>query len=483
MAIKVDPRLSQTENLMRLIKSSGVKDEVLQDIEGYSCFKREKTIRGKTYNTELHLHILPDSPTHYKEKNSHAQSNYNRIPVGFVGDEDYQFVYDEAKYGKLNLNRLADANEKVAKMINEFPHFSQEEKFPFRVEIHEDDKTLFTVYPSLASPCYTESKDYRLMIAKSLGAWFDKKSIFVWDVFTRFKDEVFVPYQKENGEIFQTINVSFTERENLMGNNLDAMVKAFLAKRNIPSRVDNVNYLFTNEKGDGRTTNGILAEFVDNPNLSIQAKTAPKQTAFFKTIDRNFKESMDLLQVDLRATPDYTDKLTLTFARHHFSNLFIRFLQESVKYNFIGSVSAVDDVQGKPYSIPKGDKVLLRMDAENQFDAKYGTVIRISVLNGIADTESSDDLPNNHSYTLFTDMIYRDFIGWLRIKNIDLVGNIGLENVTDRAVKQALGSHERNNLVKVTLNDTRFSLFLAGDIYVDCIFRRTSEFNTSGFLA
>lgn len=68
MAILVDPEKSQTDNLMYLLEQANIPQTVKNDIEGYSCLARDKTINGKSYNTELHLHILPNSPTHLREK-------------------------------------------------------------------------------------------------------------------------------------------------------------------------------------------------------------------------------------------------------------------------------------------------------------------------------------------------------------------------------------------------------------------------------
>lgn len=165
MAILVNPEKSQTDNLMYLLEQANIPQTVKNDIEGYSCLARDKTINGKTYNTELHLHILPNSPTHLREKNTYAESNYNRVPIGFPGDEGFGLLYDERVDGVVDFNNRTALGEKLAEKINKHPNFSQEDRFPFRVEVAEDFRSV-TVFPSLASPCYYGSKQYGLTIVE-----------------------------------------------------------------------------------------------------------------------------------------------------------------------------------------------------------------------------------------------------------------------------------------------------------------------------
>lgn len=168
MDILVDPEKSQTENLMYLLEQARIPQTVKNDIEGYSCLARDKTINGKQYNTELHLHILPNSPTHLREKNSYAESNYNRVPVGFPGDNTFGLEHDERTEGLVDFSNRTLMNEKLAEKINRHPKFSQESKFPFRVEVSEDFRSM-TVFPSLASPCYYGSKQYRFNVREMVS--------------------------------------------------------------------------------------------------------------------------------------------------------------------------------------------------------------------------------------------------------------------------------------------------------------------------
>lgn len=168
MDILVDPEKSQTENLMYLLEQARIPQTVKNDIEGYSCLARDKTINGKQYNTELHLHILPNSPTHLREKNSYAESNYNRVPIGFPGDNAFGLEHDERTEGLVDFSNRTLMNEKLAEKINRYPKFSQESKFPFRVEVAEDFRSM-TVFPSLASPCYYGSKQYRFNVREMVS--------------------------------------------------------------------------------------------------------------------------------------------------------------------------------------------------------------------------------------------------------------------------------------------------------------------------
>lgn len=167
--IKIDSALSQTENLYKLLEDINMPEQVKTDTESFSVLEADKTftIRGEEehFNSEVQLHFKPNSPSHYKEKKAYASAYYNRLPVGFRGDENYTYTYTN-QYGSLT-GEDGDV-EKIARLVNETTNtFSHDEKFKFMVEILEDE-TKVKVKAHLASPCYFGSKTYNLVMPKVL---------------------------------------------------------------------------------------------------------------------------------------------------------------------------------------------------------------------------------------------------------------------------------------------------------------------------
>lgn len=167
--IKVDSALSQTENLYKLLEDINMPEQVKTDTESFSVLEANETftIRGEEehFNSEVQLHFKPNSPSHYKEKKAYASAYYNRLPVGFRGDENYTYTYTN-QYGSLT-GEDSDV-EKIARLVNETANtFSHDEKFKFTVEILEDE-TKVKVKAHLASPCYFGSKTYNLVMPKVL---------------------------------------------------------------------------------------------------------------------------------------------------------------------------------------------------------------------------------------------------------------------------------------------------------------------------
>lgn len=163
MGIKVDSRLTQTENLNRLLEEAGIGIERRRDFESISIIEENRVVKGKQYNTQLQMHLIHGSPTHRKEKKTFATTVYNRMPVGWSNDTGFTFTYDETKNKVLNRDR-GDADLKLlATVVNNNPNLSHDPKYPFRVTVNED-YTELEVIPHLASPCYYGRKRYPLNI-------------------------------------------------------------------------------------------------------------------------------------------------------------------------------------------------------------------------------------------------------------------------------------------------------------------------------
>ena len=163
MGIKVDSRLTQTENLNRLLEEAGIGIERRRDFESISIIEENRVVKGKQYNTQLQMHLIHGSPTHRKEKKTFATIVYNRMPVGWNNDTGFTFTYDETKNKVLNRDRRDADLKLLATVVNNNPNLSHDPKYPFRVTVNED-YTELEVIPHLASPCYYGRKRYPLNI-------------------------------------------------------------------------------------------------------------------------------------------------------------------------------------------------------------------------------------------------------------------------------------------------------------------------------
>lgn len=130
MGIKVDSRLSQTENLNRLLDEAGISIERRRDFESISIIEENRTVKGKQYNTQLQMHLVHGSPTHRKEKRTFATTVYNRMPVGWNNDTGYTFTYDETKNKALNRDGKEADLKLLATVVNSNPNLSHDPKYP-----------------------------------------------------------------------------------------------------------------------------------------------------------------------------------------------------------------------------------------------------------------------------------------------------------------------------------------------------------------
>ena len=156
MTTKVDPKITQSENLKKLLLESNTKQEDLDKVSSYVVTPEAKTVGEKQYNTKLTMQLKETGETH--------SATYNRVPPGLKGDSNYTFTYDNIlAEKKLALNNSSEDIDILTGVINKSDIFSQDEKYPFSVKINTD-YTRIEVIPHLDSPCYVGGKEYILKI-------------------------------------------------------------------------------------------------------------------------------------------------------------------------------------------------------------------------------------------------------------------------------------------------------------------------------
>lgn len=156
MTTKVDPKITQSENLKKLLLESNTKQEDLDKVSSYVVTPEAKTVGEKQYNTKLTMQL--------KETGESHSAAYNRVPPGLKGDSNYTFTYDNIlAEKKLTLNNSSEDIDILTGVINKSDIFSQDEKYPFSVKINTD-YTRIEVIPHLDSPCYVGGKEYILKV-------------------------------------------------------------------------------------------------------------------------------------------------------------------------------------------------------------------------------------------------------------------------------------------------------------------------------
>lgn len=156
MTTTVDPKITQSENLKKLLLESNTSQEDFDKISSYVVTPEAKTVGEKQYNTKLTLQL--------KETGETLSTAYNRVPPGLRGDSNYEFTYDNIlAEKKLALNNSSEDISILAGVINKSTIFSQDEKYPFSVKVNTD-YTRIEVIPHLDSPCYVGGKEYILKV-------------------------------------------------------------------------------------------------------------------------------------------------------------------------------------------------------------------------------------------------------------------------------------------------------------------------------
>lgn len=204
MGIKVDSRLTQTENLNKLLEDAGIGADRRRDFESISILEEDNTVNGESYNTQIQMHLIHGSQTHRKEKKTFASSVYNRMPIGWNNDRGYVFNYDESVRKPLNRDKKAEDLKNLSAMVNESDKLSQDTKYPFRVNVNEA-YTEIEVIPHLASPCYYGRKKYPLKIQ------IDKTNEPIFEPETYVVSALGIPGAKwVNSDLKQTVSLPIT---------------------------------------------------------------------------------------------------------------------------------------------------------------------------------------------------------------------------------------------------------------------------------
>ena len=182
MSTRVDPKITQSENLKKLLENNGVTRSKIEKIKTWSVTPENKTVNEKQHNTKLSI-VLTETPE------EPITTAYTRVKPGWVGDDSYVFTYDNMVGTPLKKDNSEEDLTTLTKMINTSAYFSQDEKYPFRVSVNQD-YTRIEVIPHLDSPCYVGNKEFGLKIIT------DPRSVKIFEPVTYLISAMGIPDSK-----------------------------------------------------------------------------------------------------------------------------------------------------------------------------------------------------------------------------------------------------------------------------------------------
>lgn len=203
MSTRIDIKITQSENLNKLLEINGVSKEKQSNIESVSIIPENKTVNEKPYNTKLVINLTPVEGV----ARPSVSTSYNRVRVGWVGDNEYAFTYDNALGTPLKKDGSEDDLNILAKLVNNSTFFSQDEKYPFRVKVNPE-YTRIEVIPHLDSPCYVGGKEFGLKIIT------DPRSVKIFEPETYVVSALAIPHsQWTNGSKDTTVSLELQDAE------------------------------------------------------------------------------------------------------------------------------------------------------------------------------------------------------------------------------------------------------------------------------
>ena len=203
MSTRIDIKITQSENLNKLLEINGVSKEKQSNIESVSIVPEDKTVNEKPYNTKLVINLTPIDGV----ARPPVSTSYNRVRVGWVGDDEYAFTYVNALGTPLKKDGSEDDLNILAKLVNNSTFFSQDEKYPFRVKVNPE-YTRIEVIPHLDSPCYVGGTEFGLKIIT------DPRSVKIFEPETYVVSVLAIPHsQWTNGSKDNTVSLELQDAE------------------------------------------------------------------------------------------------------------------------------------------------------------------------------------------------------------------------------------------------------------------------------
>lgn len=342
MTTTVDPKITQSENLKKLLLESNTKQEDLDKVSSYVVTPEAKTVGEKQYNTKLTMQLKETGETH--------AAAYNRVPPGLKGDSNYTFTYDNIlAEKKLALNNSSEDIDILTGVINKSDIFSQDEKYPFTVKINTD-YTRIEVIPHLDSPCYVGGKEYILKVITKPNV------IKIFEPVTYVVSNMAIPDSKWRGTGKQEFISLEVQDANGQPKTVNALIIPYVQtiegkdyKLNLGQEIGNKRYRLLKDNPRNVVDDSKYTSFMSLGKPFGGTELSEDQKAALKTLADDVAEKAETIEEEEVLTNDSisgSTSITVEKDEHNYTFKVLKTKVQDILYSLLTNYEEGDPIEG-----------------------------------------------------------------------------------------------------------------------------------------
>lgn len=341
MTTTVDPKITQSENLKKLLLKSNTKQEDLDKVSSYVVTPEAKTVGEKQYNTKLTMQL--------KETGESHSAAYNRVPPGLKGDSNYTFTYDNIlAEKKLTLNNSSEDIDILTGVINKSDIFSQDEKYPFSVKINTD-YTRIEVIPHLDSPCYVGGKEYILKIITKPNV------IKIFEPVTYVVSNMAIPDSKWRGTGKQEFISLEVQDANGQPKTVNALIIPYVQtiegkdyKLNLGQEIGNKRYRLLKDNPRNVVDDSKYTSFMALGKPFGGTELSEDQKAALKTLADDVAEKAETIEEEVLTNDSISGSTSITVEKdeHNYTFKVLKTKVQDILYSLLTNYEEGDPIEG-----------------------------------------------------------------------------------------------------------------------------------------
>lgn len=341
MTTTVDPKITQSENLKKLLLESNTKQEDLDKVSSYVVTPEAKTVGEKQYNTKLTMQL--------KETGESHSAAYNRVPPGLKGDSNYTFTYDNIlAEKKLTLNNSSEDIDILTGVINKSDIFSQDEKYPFSVKINTD-YTRIEVIPHLDSPCYVGGKEYILKVITKPNV------IKIFEPVTYVVSNMAIPDSKWRGTGKQEFISLEVQDANGQPKTVNALIIPYVQtiegkdyKLNLGQEIGNKRYRLLKDNPRNVVDDSKYTSFMALGKPFGGTELSEDQKAALKTLADDVAEKAETIEDEVLTNDSISGSTSITVEKdeHNYTFKVLKTKVQDILYSLLTNYEQGDPIEG-----------------------------------------------------------------------------------------------------------------------------------------
>lgn len=341
MTTTVDPKITQSENLTKLLLESNTKQEDLDKVSSYVVTPEAKTVGEKQYNTKLTMQLKETGETH--------SATYNRVPPGLKGDSNYAFTYDNIlAEKKLALDNSSGDREILADMINKSSIFSQDVKYPFSIRVNPD-YTRIEVVPHLDSPCYVGDKEYILKIITK------PNFVKIFEPVTYVVSNMAIPDSKWRGTGKQEFISLEVQDSNNQSKTVNALIIPYFQsidgkdyKLNLGQVIGNNRYRLLQDTPRNLVDASKYTSFVSLGKPFGGTELTEEQKTALKTLASDVAETPETIESETLTNDSISGSTSISVVKndHNYSFKVLKTKVQDIIFNLLTSYEQGDPIEG-----------------------------------------------------------------------------------------------------------------------------------------